>query len=179
MLIRPADPERDAAACAEIYAPYVSDSVISLEETPPDEDEIRRRITRVTATHPWLIAELDARPVGFAYATQHRERAAYRWATDTTVYLDPRHHRRGVGRALYERLFEQLREQGFHVACAGITLPNAASVGLHEAVGFRPVGIYRRVGYKMGAWLDVGWWQLDLLAPTPTAPTEPKTPVLN
>jgi phosphinothricin acetyltransferase len=176
MLIRHADPERDAATCAEIYRPYVTDTVISLEETPPDADEFRRRITRVTASHPWLVAELDGRTVGFAYATQHRERAAYRWATDTTVYLDGRYHRRGVGRALYEQLFGLLTEQGFHVACAGITLPNPSSVGLHEALGFRPVGVFPRVSWKMGAWHDVGWWQLDLKPPSPEAPAEPELP---
>jgi phosphinothricin acetyltransferase len=179
MLIRHADSDRDAPACAEIYAPFVTDTVISLEEIPPDADEFRRRMTRITTTHPWLIAELDGRPVGFAYAGQHRERAAYRWATDVTVYLDPAYHRRGIGRALYERLFELLREQGLHIACAGVTLPNAASVGLHEALGFEPVGIYRRVGYKHGAWRDVGWWQLDLKPPTDRPPAEPRPPLTN
>jgi phosphinothricin acetyltransferase len=96
-----------------------------------------------------------------------------------TVYLDPAYHRRGIGRALYERLFELLREQGLHIACAGVTLPNAASVGLHEALGFEPVGIYRRVGYKHGAWRDVGWWQLDLKPPTDRPPAEPRPPLTN
>jgi phosphinothricin acetyltransferase len=191
MLIRHADATRDAAACAEIYRPYVTDTVISLEERPPDAREFRDRISRTTAGYPWLIAELGGRPVGFAYASRHRERAAYRWATDTTVYLERGHRRRGIGRALYERLFTLLRDQGLHVACAGITLPNEASVGLHEALGFTPVGVYRRVGYKMGAWRDVGWWQLDLLPitdgpppdptppPNPTPPADPTTPVIS
>jgi phosphinothricin acetyltransferase len=178
MLIRPADPARDAAACADIYGPYVRETVISLEEEAPDAPALAGRIDRITATHPWLIAELDGRPVGFAYGSQHRERAAYRWATDTTVYLDRSHHRRGIGRALYEELLARLTEQGFHVACAGITLPNAASVGLHEALGFEPVGVYRRVGFKMGSWRDVGWWQRDLVALSNTAPAEPLPPRL-
>ncbi len=88
--------------------------------------------------------------VGYAYATRHRERASYRWATDVTVYVAPQRHRRGVGRALYETLFGLLAEQGFRIACAGITLPNEASVGLHEALGFEPVGVYRRIGFKLG-----------------------------
>jgi phosphinothricin acetyltransferase len=179
MLIRHADPDRDASACAAIYRPFVTDTVISLEEIPPDAEEFSRRITRISAGFPWLIAELDDGPVGFAYAGQHRERAAYRWATDVTVYLDPAYHRRGIGRALYECLFEFLREQGLHVACAGITLPNAASVGLHEALGFEPVGVYRRVGYKQGAWRDVGWWQLELRTPTADPPAEPSAPLTN
>jgi phosphinothricin acetyltransferase len=173
MLIRRADAARDAAACAAIYAPYVRDTVISLEEVVPDEHEFTRRIERTSATHPWLIAEVDGRGVGFAYGTAHRERAAYRWAADTTVYLDGDHHRRGIGRALYARLFELLVSQGIHMACAGITLPNDASVGLHESLGFLPVGIYRSIGYKMGAWRDVGWWQRPLIAPSRDAPSEP------
>jgi phosphinothricin acetyltransferase len=173
MLIRRADAARDAAACAAIYAPYVRDTVISLEEVAPDVDELRRRIERVSATHPWLIAEVDGRAVGFAYGSPHRERAAYRWAADTTVYLDGAHHRRGIGGAVYAQLFELLVAQGIHMACAGITLPNDASVGLHESLGFRPVGIYRNIGFKMGAWRDVGWWQRTLIAPFGDAPAEP------
>lgn len=176
MLIRPADPERDAAACAEIYRPYVEETVISLEEVAPAATEFTRRITGITASYPWLIAELDDRAVGFAYASQHRERAAYRWAADTTVYLERGRHRRGIGRALYEQLFALLVEQGYHVACAGIGLPNEASVGLHESLGFQLVGVYRRIGYKMGAWRDVAWYQLDLVPTGDGAPAAPRPP---
>jgi phosphinothricin acetyltransferase len=172
MLIRHADPTRDAAACAAIYAPYVTDTVISLEEDPPDEREFSGRIERMCRTHPWLLAELEGKVVGFAYGSEHRARAAYRWAADVTVYLDSAYHRRGIGRALYEALFGLLARQGFHVVCAGITLPNEASVGLHEALGFTPVGVYRRIGWKFGAWRDVGWWQLDLVPAGPDAPAE-------
>jgi L-amino acid N-acyltransferase YncA len=173
--IRPADAARDADACARIYAPYVTDSVVSFEEVAPDAPEMAQRMRRLTAAYPWLVAERDSAVVGFAYASQHRERASYRWAADVTVYLDAVHHRRGIGRALYEALFELLRAQGYHVAVAGITLPNAASVGLHEALGFEPVGIYRGIGYKLGAWRDVGWWQLRML-PAGGAPGEPGAP---
>ncbi len=176
MLIRHADPDRDAAGCAAIYAPYVRDTVISLEEQSPDADEVARRIERISRTHPWLVAEEDGEVCGFAYGSLHRERAAYRWATDVTVYVDPTYHRRGLGRALYTALFELLRRQGFHVACAGVTLPNEASVGLHESLGFLPVGVYRRIGFKFGAWWDVGWWQLDLLRAGPDPPREPEPP---
>jgi L-amino acid N-acyltransferase YncA len=165
MTIRPADPARDAAECAAIYAPFVRESAVSFEEVVPDADAFAARIARLAATHPWLVAEVDGRVAGFAYGSPHRERAAYRWAADVSVYVDPAHHGRGIGRALYEQLLARLRAQRIHVACAGITLPNAASVGLHEALGFGLVGIYRGIGWKAGAWRDVGWWQLRLLPP--------------
>ena len=176
MLIRDATPERDAAACAAIYAPYVTDSVISLEEDAPSEHEFARRIEQTTRTHPWIVAQDESEVIGYAYATRHRERGSYRWATDVTVYIANRHHRRGVGRALYETLFELLVAQGFRIACAGVTLPNEASVGLHESLGFRPVGVYRDIGFKHGAWWDVGWWQLSLGDPE-AAPSELGPPV--
>jgi phosphinothricin acetyltransferase len=162
-VIRAADPDRDAAACAAIYAPYVTDTVISFEEQPPTAADMRARIERYASTHAWLVAELDGAVVGFAFGCPHRERAAYRWAADVSVYIDPGAHRRGVGRALYGELFEVLAGRGVQVLCAGIGLPNEASVALHESFGFVPVGIYRRIGFKLGAWRDVGWWQLDLV----------------
>jgi L-amino acid N-acyltransferase YncA len=173
VLIRRADPAIDAAACAAIYGPYVTDTVISLEEQPPGEREFARRIERITLTHPWLVAVSEGAVTGSAYASAHRERAAYRWAADVTVYVGKEDHRRGIGRGLYAELLGLLRVQGFHVACAGVTLPNEASVGFHESFGFTPVGTYRRVAWKMGVWWDVGWWQLDLLEPTEGKPPEP------
>jgi len=113
--------------------------------------------------------------VGFAYGSPHRERPAYRWAADVSVYLAAHAHRRGIGRALYEKLFELLEHQGFRILCAGITLPNEASVRIHEAFGFTPVGIYRNIGFKHGAWYDVGWWQRELLPPV-VPPSEPLAP---
>ena len=178
MLIRDADAQSDASACAAIYAPYVRDTPISLEETPPTTNEIAERIETTTRTHPWIVAEYASQLVGYAYATRHRERASYRWATDVAVYVSPAFQRKGVGRALYQALFEQLTEQGFRIACAGITLPNEASVGLHESLGFQAVGTYRRIGWKFGGWHDVGWWQLQLGNPgiPPTEPLPPLTP---
>ena len=177
MLIRSADAAWDAAACAAIYAPSVTHGVASLEESAPDAAELARRIEEVSARYPWLVAELDGVVAGYAYGSQHRARASYRWSADVTVYVSGAHHRRGVGRALYERLFELLAEQGYHEACAGITLPNDASVGLHESVGFRPVGVYRNIAFKLGSWRDVGWWQKTLGEPAPDAPpAEPATP---
>lgn len=176
MIIRHADPSRDGAACAAVYAPYVRDSVASFEEWPPDGEELRSRIEIVTRRYPWLVAESDESVVGYAYACQHRERAAYRWAADVAVYIAPGHHRRGVGRALYGALLELLIRQGLQVACAGITLPNDASVGLHEACGFRPVGIYSRIGWKAGSWWDVGWWERELVERSAEPPAEPGPP---
>jgi phosphinothricin acetyltransferase len=171
MLIRDADSQRDAAACAEIYAPYVRDTPISLEDRAPSAQEIAARIETTTQTHPWLVAQDREELIGYAYATRHRERACYRWATDVAVYVAPQSQRRGVGRALYETLFTLLTDQGFQMACAGITLPNQASVGLHESLGFQPVGVYKKIGRKFGAWHDVGWWQRPLSAEDP--PGEP------
>ncbi|HYI98937.1 MAG TPA: arsinothricin resistance N-acetyltransferase ArsN1 family B [Thermoleophilaceae bacterium] len=177
-MIKHADLRRDAAACAAIYAPYVATGATSFEESPPRADEFAKRIERVSATHPWVVSERDGEVVGFAYATTHRTRPAYRWTAETSVYVHPAHQGRGVGRELYEVLLELLRRQRLQVACAGITLPNDASVALHEALGFERIGVYHRIGYKAGAWRDVGWWQL-LLGPlgdgSPPEPLGPQT----
>lgn len=173
--IRDADPARDAAACAAIYAPHVSDAPTSFEEEAPGAREVARRIEDVTATHPWLVAERGGEVVGYVYACPHRVKPAYRWSADVAVYIAETERRHGHGRRLYEALFERLRRQGFRMACAGITLPNEASVGLHESLGFTPIGIYREIGWKQGAWRDVGWWQLELL-PAAGAPREPLLP---
>jgi len=176
MLIRPASPSRDAGAIANIYAPYVTDTVVSFEEAAPTPAEMAERIERLTKTHAWLVAEDGGEILGYAYACPHRERAAYRWTTEVTVYVDPQHQRRGTGRALYKELLESLAEHGYRVALAVIALPNDASVGLHEACGFTLVGVYRRIGFKLGEWWDVGWWQLEL-TDADTGPTfEPGLP---
>jgi phosphinothricin acetyltransferase len=170
MTIRDADPERDAAACAGIYAPVVSETAISFEESPPDTEEMARRIR---AAHVWLVAEEGGEVVGYAYATQHRARPAYRWAVDVSAYVDPRHHRHGIGRELYAATFERLRERGYRAACAGVSLPNEGSLDFHRAMGFREIGTYRRIGWKLGRWRDVTWLQLDLAPEAPDAPPEP------
>jgi phosphinothricin acetyltransferase len=166
----------DAAAIAAIYAPYVLDTVISFESVPPDATQMAERMAKVLPGLPWLVHEAGGRVTGYAYAGPHRERAAYRWSVDAGIYLDSDAHRQGIGTALYATLFAALRLQGYHRVYGGITLPNAASVGLHEACGFRHIGTYREVGYKFGAWRDVGWWGLDLgssSAPEPPAPFSP------
>lgn len=156
MNVRPAS-DADAERCAEIYAPFVLNTWVSFEEAPPDKEEMIRRIH---ASHFWLIAEDDGGSIaGFGYATRHRERAAYALSADVSVYVDPQYSRKGYGRALYGKLLAEMKREGFHAAFAGIALPNAASVGLHEAMGFRPVGIFREVGWKLNGWRDVGWWQ--------------------
>lgn len=159
MLIRPADPSRDAQACAAIYAPWVRDTCVSFETAVPTVTDMAGRIERYSGSHAWLVAEIDGAVVGYAYASPHRERAAYASSCDVAIYVDARFGRQGVGRALYGRLLDTLRAKGLHAAYAGIALPNAGSIALHEVMGFVPVGIYREVGWKLGAWRDVGWWQ--------------------
>jgi len=157
--IRPAIAGDDAAACARIYAPFVARSWVSFELDPPDAAEIARRLAAYGGSHGWLVAELDGVVAGYAYGAPHRDRAAYASSCDVAVYVDPAHSRQGLGRALYAELLPRLAGKGYHAAFAGIALPNDASIGLHEAVGFTPVGIYREVGWKLGGWRDVGWWQ--------------------
>jgi L-amino acid N-acyltransferase YncA len=163
----------DAAAIADVYAPYVRDTVISFETEAPDAAEFATRIQRIGNQYPWLAASTDGRVIGYAYACENRSRAAYRWSADAGIYLDASAQREGVGRALYERLFALMRAQGYVNVFAGITLPNEASVGLHEAMGFTLTGVYRNIGYKFGAWHDVGWWQLVITAGWPDHPEEP------
>jgi phosphinothricin acetyltransferase len=164
-MIRQVRPARDAARCAEILGPY-ADGPETFLEGRPSVAAMRTIIRDTTATHPWLVAEREGVVVGYAYAGPHRTRPGYRWAAEVSVFVDRPCHGSGVGRALYEELLARLRRQRLHVALAGITLPNHASVGLHEAMGFTPVGVYREVGWKAGAWRSVGWWQL-LLADGP------------
>jgi L-amino acid N-acyltransferase YncA len=165
--------ENDAAAVAAIYAPFCGASVVSFELAAPSESDMAGRIRAVTERWPWLVLDDDGVIAGYAYASRHRDRAAYQWAVDTAVYVGEGYRGRGVGRSLYTALFELLRSQGYFKACAGISLPNPASVALHEAVGFTLVGVYRGIGYKLGAWRDVAWYELALLPEreNPPAPT--------
>jgi L-amino acid N-acyltransferase YncA len=165
----------DAAQIAAIYAPFCLETAISFEMAAPDEGQIRERISTLTQRYPWLVAVSETRDVlGYAYASKHRERAAYRWSVDFTAYLAPEAKRRGIGAALYHALMKICQSLGYYRAFAGITLPNEASVRLHEKIGFRAIGVYRRVGFKLGRWHDVGWWSLDLL-PEEDAPREPRS----
>jgi L-amino acid N-acyltransferase YncA len=165
---------RDAEALLAIYAPIVAETPISFELEPPTSEEMQRRIVTTLPHYPWLVCATAGDVHGYAYASKHRERAAYQWSVDVSVYTHARARRGGVGRALYTSLFALLRLQGFYNAYAGITLPNKASVSIHEAMGFRPLGVYTSVGYKLGGWHDVGWWRLALReragAPNPPTP---------
>jgi phosphinothricin acetyltransferase len=154
--------EDDAAACAAIYAPYVTDTAITFEYEPPTAVEMAARIATAQRSHAWLVLEDDARVVGYAYGGPYKERSAYRWSCEVSVYLEIGRRRGGGGRALYEALLSRLTERGFRTAVAGMTLPNDASVGLHAALGFEPIGTSRRIGWKHGAWRDVAWSQRAL-----------------
>jgi L-amino acid N-acyltransferase YncA len=152
----------DAPAVRAIYGPFVSNSATSFEAVVPEVAEMERRIQAQAGSHPWLVFERDGVVLGYAYASSHRARAAYQWSVEVSVYVDPRANRSGVGRALYTALFDVLRRQHYVNAFAGITLPNASSVGLHESMGFTPVGVYRKIGFKFDRWHDVAWLQLRL-----------------
>lgn len=169
----------DAAQIAGIYAPLVHDTAITFEVDAPDAAEIAQRIADTSLRFPWLVVERDDRVHGFAYAGMHRKRAAYRWSADVSVYVARDARRAGVGRGLYTTLLELLAAQGYANAFAGIALPNDASIGLHEAFGFTPVGVYRSVGYKHGSWWDVGWWQRRLPAIDATPPPPTRLPELS
>jgi phosphinothricin acetyltransferase len=164
--------QNDAAACAAIYAPYVRDTVITFETEPPSDAEMAARIAAATRSHAWLVLEEGGRVIGYAYASPFKSRAAYRWSCEVSVYLEMGLRRSGAGRALYEVLLDRLSQRGFRIAVAGMTLPNDASVGLHEAMGFEPAGINRRIGWKNDGWHDVAWVQRDL-ASGADPPAEP------
>ena len=164
---------RDAEACAAIYAPYVTDTVISFETVPPTPSEMAERIAAAVRTHAWMVLEDDGRVVGYAYGGPYKTREAYRWSCEVSVYVEQGRRRTGSGRLLYDALFERLAERGFRTAVAGMTLPNEASVGLHRAMGFEPVGTYRRIGWKHGGWHDVAWTQRPI-ATGDDPPAEPR-----
>ncbi len=163
-VVRLAEPS-DAAGVQAIYAPIVRDTAISFEIDPPSIEEMSRRIVSTLPKYPWVVCADGLEILGYVYAGRHRERGAYHWSVDVTAYIHARARRSGVGRALYGTLLPLLATQGYYRAFAGITLPNAASVGLHEALGFKPVGTYPAVGYKLGEWHDTGWWQRPLRPP--------------
>ena len=176
MKIRPADPERDGAACAAIYAPSVESTPVSFELAAPDATEFARRIEKYSATHQFLVAEVADEVVGYAYACRWRERPAYDRSVEVSVYVDAGHQGEGIGRALYTELIDRLRAQRFHIAVAGITLPNPASIALHESLGFESIGALREIGWKLGAWHDVGYWQLLLQSDAEDPPRAPLPP---
>lgn len=172
MRLRLATPD-DAAAITEIYAPYVAASAVSFETEVPDESEMRGRIEAGAGRYPWIVAEEGKAVLGYAYASAFRARAAYRFSVETTVYVAQDAQRRGIGRLIYATLLPTLEAQGFTQAIAAITLPNHASLKLHEWLGFTEAGVYRNVGFKLGEWRSVALWQ-RALAPLLDRPEEPR-----
>ena len=157
--------QSDAEQLRDIYAPFCENTPVSFETQAPTVDEMRRRIAKTLRSYPWLVYENEGHVLGYAYASSHRERAAYRWAVDVSAYVREGYRRLGVGRSLYSSLLALLHLQGFYRALAGITLPNPGSVGLHQAMGFQSLGTYHNIGYKCGRWHDVQWFQLALREP--------------
>ena len=154
--------ESDAEALLAIYRPYVEETPVSFETVAPGVDEFAMRMRKALLRWQWLVAETDGQCVGYAYGSMHRDRPAYELSTEVSAYVSASHRRRGIGRALYLALFDDLARKGYCNAYAGITLPNDASIALHRGVGFEPIGVFRKVGRKFGAWHDVAWFQKAL-----------------
>ena len=153
----------DAEAIAGIYNHYIHNSTATFEEQPVTDEALAARISEVEAAGlPWLVAEIDSGIAGYTYAGKWKGRCAYRYAVQTTVYVDPQKQGRGTGTQLYAALLGRLRERGMHVAMGGIALPNAASIALHERAGFEKIAHFREVGYKFDRWIDVGYWEIIL-----------------
>jgi phosphinothricin acetyltransferase len=153
---------RDAAALCAIYNHHVAHTIVTFEETLVGVEEMARRILEVTRRWPWLVWDDGASIAGYAYATEWKSRSAYRFSVESTVYVAEGSVRQGIGTRLYSRLIEQLRERDVHCVIGGISLPNAPSVALHESLGFEKVGVFEAVGFKLGRWVDVGYWQILL-----------------
>lgn len=160
-MIRPATPD-DAAAIVAIYNHYIATTTISFEEHAVAPDEMAQRIRDVTAHLPWLVYEDDGCLTGYAYATKWRARSAYRFSAETSVYVESGQGGKGIGKALYTALLEELRRREIHMAIGGIAQPNPASVALHESLGFEKVAHFKQVGLKFERWVDVGYWELQL-----------------
>ena len=160
-MIRVAKPA-DAAAILDIYAPYIRDASITFETEVPSVTDFESRIQLYLENYPWLVYEKNGRIAGYAYSSKYRERVAYQWSIECSVYVHDDHHRSGIASALYTRLFSILKGQGFTTIYAVINLPNEPSVALHENMGFKYFATYEKAGYKLGKWKNVGWWQLQL-----------------
>ena len=153
----------DAETIAGIYNHYIHNSTATFEEQPVTAGTLTARISEVEAAGlPWLVAKTGGGVAGYTYAGKWKGRCAYRYAVETTVYVDPQKHGQGIGTQLYAALLGRLRERGMHVAMGGIALPNAASIALHEHAGFEKIAHFREVGYKFDRWIDVGYWEIIL-----------------
>src|SRR5258705_12773150 len=162
----------DAKAILDIYATYIENTSFTFETEVPSTEEFAKRIQTYLLNWPWLVCEIDGKITGYAYATRHRERTAYQWCTESSVYIQDNFQRAGIARVLYRALFEILRKQGFRNVYAVINLPNDKSVAFHESCGFQYFATYEKVGYKLGKWKNVGWWRLSIndYADEPEAP---------
>lgn len=170
--IRPATKE-DGAALLKIYERYIRDTAITFEYEVPTVAAFSERIENVLQQFPWLVCEIDGEVAGYAYAAKHRERAAYQWSADLSVYIDEKYHRQHIATELYTSLIALLKLQGYYSVFAGVTSPNPPSDAFHKAFGFEKVGVFQNVGYKLGAWRDVTWYKLSLA----DYPEEPKAPI--
>lgn len=148
----------DAASILKIYAPYIK-TPVTFEEQVPSLSEFQQRIEKIRKTYPYLVCEIDGKIAGYAYASEYRERASYRWNSEVSVYVMDEFKRKNIAKALYTALFEILKKQNFVNLLAIITLPNKESVTFHERMGFKPCGVFNKVGYKLGKWHQVGWWE--------------------
>jgi L-amino acid N-acyltransferase YncA len=157
-MIRSGQPS-DASRIAEIYNYYVRNTVVTFEEEPISVHDMARRIASVTESLPWLLWEAGGSILGYAYAARWNERSAYRFSVETTIYLSPDHVRQGIGMRLYDALIAELKSRKLHCAIGAIALPNEASEALHERLGFSKIGYLKDVGWKLGRWVDVGYWQ--------------------
>ena len=154
--------KEDAAAILSIYEKYIKNTRVTFEIEVPTVSTFEERMERIMARFPWLICEIDGKIAGYAYGSLHGERAAYRWSADLSVYIDERYHRQGIASALYKALLELLRRQGYFTVYAGVSTPNPKSEAFHTAFGFRNLGEFKNVGYKLGAWCGVTWYELPL-----------------
>lgn len=163
----------DSASILDVYAPFITDTVITFEYDIPTVAEFGKRITNIQKKYPWLVCEVNGVVVGYAYASEYRERVAYDWSVDFTIYIKPEYHRKNIGKALYSALVEILILQGYYNAYAGVTIPNINSESIHQSLGFKAIGVYQNVGYKFGKWLDTKWFEL-IMQDHSTSPTTPK-----
>jgi L-amino acid N-acyltransferase YncA len=169
---RIATPE-DAESILEIYTPVINTTAISFEETPPSVADMAKRIEKILEKHPWIVAvDKNEKILGYAYASPYRDRAAYKWASEVSIYIRDTHQKLGLGKSLYEKLFHIMKKQNIYKSYALIALPNTGSIALHEKMGFQYLCIFKNVGYKLGKWHDVGWWE-KTLSRSANAPSEP------
>lgn len=155
--------EQDASDILSIYAPYVEHTAFTFEYEVPTLQEFSSRIVNTLKVLPWIVYEIDGSVVGYAYASEHRKRAAYQWSVDLSVYIKQEFHGRRIAKILYECLIDILKLQGYYNTYAGVSIPNPKSEHFHESFGFRPIGIYHKVGYKFDKWHDTKWYELTIL----------------